>query len=289
VKPFLNWAGGKRWLVANHDDLLRVSHDRLVEPFVGSGAVFFHLEPSAALLSDANPRLIEAYTAVRDEPERVLDLLKVHRRRHSTEYYYHVRDQRFRTPATRAAQLIYLNRTCFNGLYRVNLQGRFNVPKGSKDAVIFPDDDFVAWSQALSGSELRACDFQKTIDDAVEGDFLYADPPYTVKHNMNNFVKYNEHIFSWSDQVRLRDALVGASRRGVAVVVSNADHPSIRELYSDGSWHLYPVSRHSRLAASSDHRKRTTELLILNGAAATQGQPDAKYDEADVGVTRRPG
>ena len=289
MKPFLNWAGGKRWLVANHADLLRVSHDRLVEPFVGSGAVFFHLEPSAALLSDANPRLIEAYTAVRDEPERVLDLLKVHRRKHSTQYYYHVRDQRLRTPATRAAQLIYLNRTCFNGLYRVNLQGRFNVPKGSKDAVIFPDDDFVAWSQALSRSELRACDFQQTIDDAVEGDFLYVDPPYTVKHNMNNFVKYNEHIFSWSDQVRLRDALVSASRRGVAVVVSNADHPSIRELYGDGGWHLNPVSRHSRLAASSDHRKRTTELLILNGAAVTLAQPHVSNDETGVGATCRPG
>lgn len=277
MKPFLNWTGGKRWLVANHADMLEIPHERLVEPFVGSGAVFFHIEPSSALLSDANPRLIEAYAAVRDEPQRVLELLDAHRRKHTVEYYYHVRRQRLRTPATRAAQLIYLNRTCFNGLYRVNLRGHFNVPKGSKDAVIFPDDDFVAWSKVLSGSELRACDFGQTIDDAVEDDFLYVDPPYTVKHNMNNFVKYNEHIFSWADQVRLRDALAAASGRGVAVLVSNADHPFIRELYSGGGWQLQSVSRHSRLAASADHRKRTTELLIVNEPAVVHGRSQARH------------
>ena len=269
MKPFLNWAGGKRWLVANYPQLIQVPHTRLVEPFVGSGAVFFHLRPDRAVLSDANERLIEAYSAIRDEPEKVLDHLKTHRAKHDTEYYYKVRAQRPRTPATRAAQLIYLNRTCFNGLYRVNRAGWFNVPKGSKDSVLYPDDDFVGWSNTLAGTELHACDFEHTVAMARPGDLLYVDPPYTVKHNMNNFVKYNEHIFSWADQVRLAEALSDAGKRGVSIIVSNADHPSIRELYEQPRWEWKALERHSRLAASSRNRRLTSELLISNEQVAT--------------------
>jgi DNA adenine methylase len=254
MKPFLNWAGGKRWLVANHAAMLNAPCNRLIEPFLGSGAVYFHLEPNKALLADANPRLIEAFAAVRDEPTEVLEYLMVHQSRHDSDYYYRVREQRLRKRATRAAQFIYLNRTCFNGLYRVNLNGRFNVPKGSKDAVLLPDDDFLGWSKLLRGAQLRVGDFAESIGEAGPGDLLYVDPPYTVKHNMNNFVKYNERIFSWADQIRLRDALVAATGRGARVILSNADHAS--------DWAKTTLGRHSRLAASSDHRKPTTELVI---------------------------
>lgn len=264
MKPFLNWAGGKRWLVSKYAAILDAPCERFVEPFLGSGAVYFHLEPKKALLSDANPRLIEAFKAVRDAPAEVLEILKVHQHRHDAAYYYHVRDQRLRKSTTRAAQFIYLNRTCFNGLYRVNLEGRFNVPKGSKDAVLLPDDDFLAWSELLRGAQLRSGDFADTIGEAGPGDLVYVDPPYTVKHNMNNFVKYNEHIFSWADQVRLHDSLVAATERGARVILSNADHRSIRTLYRDSDWAKIKLGRYSRLAASSEHRRPTTELVISN-------------------------
>jgi len=270
MRPFLNWAGGKRWLVSSHPESLTRTTGRYIEPFVGSGAVFFFLQPESALLADTNVLLVETYMAVRDEPEKVYDRLRKHQRRHSSEYYYRVRSSQPRTRAARAARLIYLNRTCFNGLYRVNLRGEFNVPIGSKQSVLYPDDDFEAWALALSGTVVTAQDFEATINSAQFSDFLYVDPPYTVKHNMNNFVKYNEHIFSWSDQERLARCLTAAADRGASVTLSNADHPSIRELYSADSWTHQTVDRHSRLAASSKHRRPTTELLISSGTNGEQ-------------------
>lgn len=245
-------------------DLLDCTATRLIEPFAGSGAVFFHVEPTTALLSDSNEQLIEAYEAVRDEPEAVLAALRRHHRRHNKSHYYEVRASRPRALSARGAKFIYLNRTCFNGIYRVNLRGEFNVPMGSKASVLRPNDDFFAWADLLKHAELVAQDFDKTLAGATSGDLVYADPPYTVKHNMNNFVKYNERIFSWADQERLAESLHDATGRGACVVVSNADSPSIREFYSGPGWVQTTVARHSRLAASSDNRRPTTEIVVSN-------------------------
>lgn len=274
MKPFLNWAGGKRWLVASHPELVQLTdRERLIEPFLGSGAVFFHVGPSKALLSDANVDLVDAFTAVRDDAAGVLLRLQQYKDLHSRENYYLVRDgDKPRHSAARAARFIYLNRTCFNGLYRVNLKGEFNVPMGSKATVVLPDDDFAAWAVALTGAELVAQDFELTVAEAGEGDVLYVDPPYTVQHNNNNFVKYNEHIFSWADQVRLADALHAASGRGARIFVSNADHPSVRALYESPIWTPISLARASRLAASSDHRRMTTELVISNCVSDGNGR-----------------
>ena len=208
--------------------------------------------------------MIETYEAVKNDPGVVLAALQRHKRQHSVEYYYRVRSTKPRLAATRAARLIYLNRTCWNGLYRVNLRGEFNVPKGSKNAVIFPDDDFAEWSRLMANTDLATQDFSETLAGAAEGDFVYADPPYTVQHNNNNFVKYNEQIFSWADQVRLADALHAAARAGAKVLISNADHPSVRALYSGPEWTIVQLSRHARLAASSEKRGRTTEIVVAN-------------------------
>jgi len=264
VKPFLSWAGGKRWLVATQSHLLPESPQRLVEPFLGSGVVFFHLQPVSALLSDVNGQLIETYAAVRDEPAAVLAALRVHDAQHSEHHYYEVRSAVPQTPAERAARFIYLNRTCFNGLYRVNRKGEFNVPIGSKTNVVRPDDDFFVWARQLKGATLAAQDFAGSIAAAGEGDFVYVDPPYTVKHNMNNFVKYNEQIFSWQDQVRLAQCLWEATQRGARVIASNADSESVRNLYGGDGWVRIRVSRHARLAASSANRRATTELVLSN-------------------------
>jgi DNA adenine methylase len=163
--------------------------------------------------------------------------------------------------AGRAARFIYLNRTCFNGLYRVNLKGEFNVPVGTKTAVLLPDDNFALASERLRKTKLTSWDFEKVIDQTKSTDFVFADPPYTVRHNLNGFIKYNERLFSWADQVRLRDALYRARDRGVTVVMSNADHESIRDLYSESSM-ITSETRISRMAANIENRKTTTELLI---------------------------
>jgi len=263
LAPFLKWAGGKRWFVHARPDLLWFHEERYIEPFMGSGAVYFHLQPSRAQLSDANRDLIATYQAIKSDWRRVHSELSGYADRHSAENYYLARGVRCRDIYSEAARFIYLNRTCWNGLYRVNRKGEFNVPIGTKTNVLLPSDDFERIARLLDSADLYHRDFEVAIDDAMEDDFLFVDPPYTVKHNLNGFLKYNENIFSWDDQVRLRDALIRADARGARVLMTNADHESIRELY-DGIFWLEPITRNSVLAGTGGTRGRVTELLIRN-------------------------
>ena len=264
TKPFLKWAGGKRWLVERHSDALPRFNGRYIEPFLGGGSVFFHLSPLSALISDSNARLIECYIQVRDNHREVVRLLEEHQKLHSETHYYKVRAKIYDCETEKAAQFLYLNRTCFNGLYRVNMNGFFNVPIGTKSKVIDESESFSDISEALSKAEIRHCDFEETIDRAVSGDFVFVDPPYTVKHNLNGFLKYNEKIFSWDDQVRLRDAIVRASKRGAKVLITNAAHTSVVELY-EGVGELRFVKRSSVLAGKSSARGSIEELLVAVG------------------------
>ena len=280
AKPFLKWVGGKRWFAEKHRDILPQCYKRYFEPFLGSGAVFFRLLPKKSFLSDANPDLIAVYKAIRADWRNVWRHLLCHRRHHSKEHYYRTRSSGPRTPASRAAKFIYLNRTCFNGLYRVNQEGVFNVPKGTKESVVLPDDDFGAVAEALKGASLTCRDFGKALANTREGDFVYADPPYTVKHNMNNFVKYNESLFSWEDQQRLAAALTAASERGVMVMLSNADCPDVRALYPKSVWSFHVLTRASLLASSGSKRKTTTELAISNYTVEGANQETAGHERA---------
>lgn len=262
--PFLKWAGGKRWLVRDHIDLFPKTYNQYIEPFLGGGSIFFALRPSKAILADSNARLIEAYIQIRDNPKYIAKLLRQHQARHSDSYYYSVRKRIHpRSAAQRAAQFIYLNRTCWNGLYRVNLKGQFNVPRGTKSSVLLNTDDFDSLSVALQGTEILTQDFAVTLSRAGPGDFVYIDPPYTVKHKFNAFIKYNENIFSWEDQIRLRDEVKLAADRGARVAVSNADHDSIRKLYSDIGVQI-TITRQSIIAANRRSRGSVDELLILS-------------------------
>jgi DNA adenine methylase len=259
--PVLKWAGGKRWLAAQYQSIFPTGYDRLVEPFAGSAAVFFSFMPGHAWLNDVNVELINTYQAISNDWESVLKALRQHQKNHSTEYYYEVRESKPRLEKSRAAKFIYLNRTCFNGLYRVNLKGKFNVPIGTKSTVLLPSDDFQAVGKLLKNTKLTSLDFESVIDNTGPRDFLFVDPPYTVRHNLNGFIKYNEKLFSWSDQIRLRDSVFRASARGVKILMSNADHQSIRDLYADCS-SMTIATRRSVMAAQSENRKITTELLI---------------------------
>jgi DNA adenine methylase len=261
LTPFLKWAGGKRWLVDDHFDIFDINHSRFIEPFLGSGAVFFRLTPQSAILSDTNNRLVETYQAVRDHWQEVERHLRIHQRSHNEEYYYKVRRSKPRSPASKAAQLIYLNRTCWNGLYRVNLKGEFNVPKGTKSKVVFDTDNFRQISAALANAELRTNDFEDVISEAGYGDLVFVDPPYTVNHNDNAFIKYNERLFSWADQVRLRNCVLTARRRGARLIVTNAYHECIRELYKGVGEHI-KLSRTSVISGKASSRGRYEELVI---------------------------
>lgn len=262
VKPFIKWAGGKRWLVDNIHFKVPDFPGRYIEPFLGGGAVFFHLAPRQAILSDINSRLIDTYRAVRLDWRRVERELKRMHALHSKDFYYAERGRARRTLHTRAAQFLYLNRTCWNGLYRENLNGKFNVPIGTKTQVILPDDDFESASVILQNADIRACDFEETLHEATEGDLVFLDPPYTTAHNANGFVKYNQKIFSWGDQIRLRNAAEAAALRGAKVVLTNADHETIYDLYSSlGEPEI--VSRASVISGNASARGRTTEVLYL--------------------------
>jgi DNA adenine methylase len=230
-EPFLKWAGGKRWLVNQHGRILPLVFGRYIEPFVGSGAVFFYLKPQRAILAYKKPELVNAYKVFRLKHERIHRLLFIYQTRHTSEFYYRWRRRQSSNPIHRAARFLYLNRVCWNGLYRVNLKGEFNVPIGTKTAVAFAKKYLFEVSRQLKKAVIREADFEQIIGEAGAGDFVYVDPPYTVMHNNNNFLKYNDVLFSWKDQIRLARSVRRASKRGALVLVSNANHESIRELY----------------------------------------------------------
>lgn len=259
--PFLKWAGGKRWLVDYLRDVVPRKFDRYVEPFLGGGAVFFSLNPTKALLSDLNAQLIDTYRAIHDDWRKVEEELAHHQARHNSEYYYEERSRKRRGLHSKAAQFIYLNRTCWNGLYRVNLSGEFNVPIGTKNTVLMDTDDFEEVAARLERATLLCGDFETVLSKCGEGDFVFVDPPYTVKHNINGFVKYNETLFSWEDQIRLRNAVVSAKSRGAQVLVTNADHPTVRALYRDVGF-AHSLARSSVLAGNAKYRAKVSELLV---------------------------
>ena len=262
LTPFLKWAGGKRWLSASNSAIFPKIFDRYLEPFLGGAATFFHLMPASAILSDINSELILTYQAIRDDWKAVYAALKRHQRAHSEKHYYEERKRKRRNLTERAASFLYLNRTCWNGLYRVNLQGQFNVPKGTKNNIILPTDNFPAVSKALKSATILSADFEEVINKTERNDFLYVDPPYTVKHNMNGFVKYNEKIFTWDDQIRLALSIEKSAKRGVKILVTNADHQGVRELYQDLGV-VKQLRRFSVIAGNKISRGETTELAVM--------------------------
>ena len=226
--------------------------------------MFFSLRPSSALLSDLNLDLIRTYRAIQVNKSGVEEILSIHAKKHSNEYFYKIRPERPNDPTELAAWFLYLNRTCYNGLYRVNRKGHFNVPRGTKDSVLLPSDNFDAVAEALDGAEIVHSDFEPIVDRAMAGDFLFVDPTYTVKHNNNGFVKYNENIFSWHDQERLSRAIKRAADRGAKILISNADHKSVRELY-EGIGVTLTLDRYSVIGGGSSFRANTSEIAVRIG------------------------
>jgi DNA adenine methylase len=247
--------------VRDWPELREISFDRYVEPFLGSGAVFFSLLPASAIVSDSNAELILTYNAVKSDWQAVWAELQSMQRSHSKEFYYATRASQPIDATSRAARFLYLNRTCWNALYRVNTRGEFNVPIGTKTDIL-AGGDLSSCAQALSNAELNACDFAVTMQRAGAGDLVYVDPPYTVRHNVNGFLKYNQTLFSWDDQIRLRDEVVAAHQRGAKVVVSNAAHESVKALY-EGVGEIRSLERASVIAGKASARRKEQEIVVL--------------------------
>lgn len=262
IAPLIKWPGGKRTLARTILQYVPLEFGTYYEPFFGGGAVFFALMPDKSVLSDANGELINAYTHVRDHRA---DLARAMRGlKNSEDAYYAVRASAPRTPLRKAARTLYLTRLAFNGIHRVNLKGQFNVPYGYKTHLSTIDEVHLARaSAALRNATLMSGDFQEITKDAQRGDLIYFDPPYTVAHAANGFIKYNERIFSWQDQERLAHHARDLASRGCRVIVSNADHASLHSLYEDFECRV--VERPSVIAASSKHRRQITECIFVLG------------------------
>lgn len=231
------------------------------EPFLGGGAVFFHLRPQRAVLSDVNSDLIDTYSAVKEDWLRVVRHLKG--MPISREDYDRVRESWPAGRFSRAARFLYLNRTAFGGIYRLNRDGRFNVPFGGERTpnILWEQDLLRAASYVLRQARIVAGDFQCVLDLAGRGDVVYCDPTYTVAHENNGFVRYNEANFSWSDQERLASAAHRARQRGACVLVSNAYHRDVRALYHGAVSRV--LTRRSLVSPDPAARRLVREYLFV--------------------------
>jgi DNA adenine methylase len=240
AKPFLKWVGGKRQIVLELMKHVPAKFGRYHEPFLGGGALFFHLRQQKsfpAFLADSNARLIRAYRGIQHDVEGVIRLLGEHAQKHGRAFFEKVRDRRDVDSATItevAAWLIYLNRTAYNGLYRVNSRNIFNVPFGKYvNPTICDADNLRACAAALKHAELDPVGFESVLDRARPGDFVYFDPPYRPVTTTSNFTTYTSDGFDDADQARLRDVALQLKKRGVQVLLSNSSAPLIEELYKD--------------------------------------------------------
>ena len=265
AKPFLKWAGGKRWLASTIKDIIHPCIRPYCEPFLGSGAVFFSLAPRGALLADANPELINTFICVRDQPDALVDSLQ--QLPISRDFFYHIRGTSPSSSIDRATRFLYLNRTAFNGLYRVNKLGNFNVPFGCKETTTTCDPCAIrAASRVLKGVELRAGHYSDTLRSVPHNSVIYADPPYATNsaHSSTTFLRYNDKLFNWQDQVRLATVLRQKSLDGCSVIISNINHASVLSLYQPDAFAAFLLDRQSNMAARASNRGQISELLIVS-------------------------
>ncbi|MGH7298203.1 MAG: DNA adenine methylase [Polyangiaceae bacterium] len=267
--PFLKWLGGKGRLLEQFENLLPPTFDRYFEPFFGGGAMFFSLTPPRAVLSDVNAELVDCYSAVRDSVENVIAALGDHR--YEKAHFYEVRalDPRALTLPERAARTIFLNRAGFNGLYRVNRQGRFNVPFGRyTNPTLCDASNLRACSRALEGVEFLCGDFAAAVATVKRGDFVYFDPPYVPVSTTANFTHYAAGRFDWGEQERLAKLFAELSRRGVLVMLSNADTTEVRDLFN--GFKIERVAARRSVNSNPEKRGKVGEVVVRNFGAGTR-------------------
>jgi DNA adenine methylase len=274
VKPFLKWAGGKRQLLPQLQNHLPKPNTYLkyYEPFVGGGALLFTLQPTLATINDSNSELINCYEVIRDSPQELIDALMWHQSRYSSDYYYKIRawdrDRHYPdkfTPVERAARIVFLNKTCYNGLFRVNSKGFFNVPCGRyKTLNIFDESVLYSISEYLRNNiiEILNTDFETAIEQACSKDFIYFDPPYDPVSTTASFTGYQRQGFDRDEQIRLKNVVDRLGERGCKVLLSNAFTDFIWNLY-DG-YHRFKIPATRAINSNAQKRGKIYEVLIKN-------------------------
>lgn len=269
VRPFLKWAGGKRQLLSEIRKCVPANFNTYFEPFVGAGAVLFDLQPDRAVVNDINGELMNAYRVIQDDVEWLIHDLKQHRNEKS--YFYFIRDldrtdeYRQWSPAQKASRILYLNKTCYNGLFRVNKKGYFNVPFGNYRAPqIVNEKTLRAVHRYLSGNDvsIMRTDFETAVARAGSGDFVYFDPPYDPLSDTASFTGYSLGGFNKNDQLRLRDVFMELDKRGCKVLLSNSATDFIKDIYRH--FHIRSVSAGRNINSVGSRRGKIDEVLVMN-------------------------
>ena len=262
AKPFLRWVGGKKWLLKKLESMVNIDQfNSYHEPFVGGGSVFFNFAPKTAFISDSNEWLIDTYNSIKENPHEIIKYLEKFKK--DKEHYYKIRKINYTNKFKRSAQFIYLNQMSFNGIFRVNLSGKYNVPYGNREKYNFDYKNIISVSSVLQNTKISHSDFSKTIDNVKEGDLVFLDPPYTITHNLNGFVQYNQKIFSLEDQYKLAEMIQEIKRKEAYYILTNAAHKKVKEIFDDTDT-LLEISRASVIGGKGAKRGKYSEYLFTN-------------------------
>ncbi|MCK5589226.1 MAG: DNA adenine methylase [Candidatus Pacebacteria bacterium] len=281
AKPFVKWVGGKRQLLKQFKKLelyppeeigFDSSKNTYFEPFVGGGAVFLDTLPEKAILSDMNEELVITYNVIKTNLKKLIFKLKIHKKNNSKEYFLKIRSQQINklSNISIAARFIYLNRTCFNGMYRVNKSGGFNVPYGKYDnPLIVDEDNLKKISKSLQKVKILHQDYKKTIEKAKKGDFIYFDPPYAPLNPTSSFTAYTKDGFGEQQQIELRDTFYKLHKKGCFVMLSNSNSEFINKIYGelenkDKKIKITEVDANRMINSKASGRGKIKEVLVTN-------------------------
>lgn len=258
--PFIKWVGGKRWLSNIILDITEeLDYERYLEPFLGGGATFLALNPKYALLSDINEELVSFYRTISEQPEKVISRFK--KWPNNKKQYYKIRSLRTDDEIMSAARLLYLNRTCFGGIYRTNKEGEFNTPFGYYDRKLLNEKLVYDVSKRFKKSKILAQDFRKTLEIASENDLIYLDPPYLVDEKNSGFNRYAKDKFKWVDQLELIDLCNNIKVRGSKLIVSALNSDAVKQKFK--GWYYLEVYK-SHAIKNIDGKKSVSEIILLS-------------------------
>lgn len=272
LAPILKWVGGKRQLLHEIMPLIPKKVSMYVEPFVGGGAVLFEYQPKKAIINDLNEELMNVYKVIKESPNELIELLIIHQEKNSKEYFYEIRaldrEENYinnLTNVERAARIIYLNKTCYNGLFRVNSLGQFNTPYGRyKNPNIVNETLIFAMSNYFNNNDIKIMntDYKDTLLNLDDESFVYFDPPYLPISASSSFTSYTENGFSLEQQIELKEQCDKLNRHGIKFLLSNSDHPIIRDLYRD--YHIKIIKAKRAINSKANKRGEISEVLVYN-------------------------
>lgn len=262
-KPFLKWAGGKSQLIPEIQKYIPSKFNKYIEPFIGGGAVYFSMNHPKSIISDLNEELVITYTQIKENVESVIDVLKTYSNTESFFYKTRSLDTNALSPQERAARLIYLNKTCFNGLFRVNKSGQFNVPYGKRNGPFVNTENLRSASNYLKHTAIYHSDYKNILNKfAKKGDFIFLDPPYQPIGKFSDFKRYTKEFFYEKDQIELAELFKKLTDKGCFVMLTNSEHPFILDLYKE-----YQIKRieTKRLISSNPNTRTGIDIIVLGG------------------------